>query len=571
MFGERYFATRQKLAGVVNDVRRLAQSTGVELNGFAEDSELLEGLTNPFLFVVCGEVNAGKSTLINGLFGEELCEVNILPQTDRVQWYRFGEERKDVEITEVLEERYRSIDFLTDFNIVDTPGTNSVIRGHQAITERFLPVADLVLFVFPVSNPWGAATWDFLTRFPEELRGKVAFVLQQKDLREERELEIIMEHMRELAQQKTGEQPDVFAVSGKIAMEAKARKPFQDKLWKASGYPELEAFISKIVTSSPGRRQVLMDVRDAAGLAMRKIEDRLELSTEAVDRKSGVLRDLETEVDRHRDAYGAEFERKLESLGEVFETEGKNALDQLRKHLAVWPSLKSLFRRDESPSRIEKALGKAVEEAIGSLAETESDELTRLCSKHWESVVPRIRDQIGVDPPEVDGGKVDQDGARRHFVRRMGRSARKSVSALKLRGLLEMQLEARRGVLQRFVVGVLLALSTGGGLGAAGLHPYSWLCISFALVLAALGFVQAKRTGIELTNWFGERLQRSRDPFTENLTGEYRDGVREFFTEYAKLFEVVRRQIVESRSDLVPRQKQWDALFLELKAIEQEL
>ena len=62
MFGERYFATRKKLARVVGDVRGLAQSTGTELNGFADDSELLQGLKNPFLFVVCGEVNAGKST-----------------------------------------------------------------------------------------------------------------------------------------------------------------------------------------------------------------------------------------------------------------------------------------------------------------------------------------------------------------------------------------------------------------------------------------------------------------------------------------------------------------------------
>ena len=167
MFGEQYFATRKKLGVVVHNTRELARNLGLEIAGFSEESELLEGLENPFLFVVSGEVNAGKSTLINGLFGEELCKVNVLPETERVLWYRFGEEEHNEEITEILEERYRPIDFLSDFNIVDTPGTNSVVRGHQAITESFLPVADLVLFVFPVSNPWGAATWDFIERFPE--------------------------------------------------------------------------------------------------------------------------------------------------------------------------------------------------------------------------------------------------------------------------------------------------------------------------------------------------------------------------------------------------------------------
>ena len=268
MFGERYFATRKRLVRVTDDVRRLAGETGYVLDGFSPDGELVQGLKNPFLFVVSGEVNAGKSTLINGLFGADMCEVNILPQTDRVLWYRHGEE-KDVETTPVLVERYRDIDFLRDFNIVDTPGTNSVVKGHQSIAERFLPVADLVLFVFPVSNPWGAATWDFITKFPDEIQGRVVFILQQKDLRSEEELKIIMEHMRELAVQKMGKEPDIFAVSGRAAMEAKKQEPFEQRIWRESGYPALEDFISKVVTESPGRRKLLKDVHDALVVALK--------------------------------------------------------------------------------------------------------------------------------------------------------------------------------------------------------------------------------------------------------------------------------------------------------------
>ncbi|MFP6866425.1 MAG: dynamin family protein [Roseibacillus sp.] len=571
MFGERYFATRQKLGAVVHDARELARNLGVELNGFSEESELLQGLENPFLFVVSGEVNAGKSTLINGLFGEELCSVNVLPETQRVLWYRYGKDEHDDEITEILEERYRSIEFLSDFNIVDTPGTNSVVRGHQAITESFLPVADLVLFVFPVSNPWGAATWDFIARFPEELRGKVAFVLQQKDLRNDNELAIIMEHMRELARQKMGETPDVFAVSGKQAMQAKLRRPFEDKIWKSSGYPELEAFISRIVTNSPSRRQVLRDVRDATSRALRRIEDQIDSSSRTVERKMRVLRDLENETDHQRDAYGSEFEEKLQALGGVFVAEGEKSLDLLRKRVAVWPSLLSLFRRDESPAEIERSLSSTLEGAIGEMTEGEAEELRKLCGKHWEHIAPRIKEKIELDPPKVDGGDVNQSGAREHFVRRMARAARQSAVKLKLRGLLEMQLDSRRSVLQRFVVGTLVLLSIGGALGAAGLHPYSWLAVSFAIVLGTLGVVQAQRSGAELVKWFGERIQRSQETFADMLSSEYREGVRDYFKEYAVLFEKVRRELLKTKAEIKPRHEEWNELFLELKAIEQDL
>lgn len=571
MFGERYFATRQKLAALVHDVRELAREAGVVLEELAEESEVLHGLENPFLFVVCGEVNAGKSTLINGLFGEELCSVNVLPETEKVLWYRYGEQARDDEITEVLEERYRPIDFLSDFNIVDTPGTNSVIRGHQAITEHFLPVADLVLFVFPVSNPWGAATWDFITRFPEDLRGKVAFVLQQKDLRDDNELAIIIEHMRQLARQKLGESHDVFAVSGKLAMQAKGRRPFESKLWKASGYPELEEFISRIVTNSPARRQVLRDVREVTSGALRRIEKELDAATAAADRKARVLRDLENEIDHRRDAYGEEFEEKLDLLGEVFEVEAKDSVATLRESVGLWPTLRSLFRRDETPAEIEQVLGRAIEAAIGGLAEGEAGQLERLCKAHWEEICPRIREDLEVEPPTVEGGGVERERARQHFVRRMARAAKQSVVKLKLRGLLEMQLDFRRRVLQRFVVGVLLALSIAGGLGAFGVHPYSWLAVCLAAVLAVLGVVQARRSGVELVNWFEERVAGSRGVFMDMLSREYREGVREFFKEYSELFDVVRAAILKARARIDPRHSEWRALYLELKSIEQEL
>ena len=232
MFGESYFATRRRLTDAVVAVRKLGEITGADVSSLADEGVFLKGLRSPFLFVVCGEVNAGKSTLLNGLFGQDLCKVNVLPETETVHWYRWGKEAKTIHTTPTLEERFRPIDFLQDFNIVDTPGTNSIVPGHQPITERFLPVADLLLFVFPVSIPWGAATWQFISRLPEKQLRNVAFVLQQADLREEADIAVILEHMKTLAEQKTGARPEIFPVSGKMAIEAKKDQPFQKTFGK---------------------------------------------------------------------------------------------------------------------------------------------------------------------------------------------------------------------------------------------------------------------------------------------------------------------------------------------------
>ena len=189
MFGD-YFTTRKRLTDVVVRVLALAEKTDAEKTPL-EQNDITKGLKNPFLFVVCGEVNAGKSSLLNGLFGENICKTNVLPETDKVQWYRYGDEGRDEEVTPILEERFRPIDFLMDFNLVDTPGTNSVVQGHQAITDRFLPVSDLIFWVFPASNPWGASTWDFISKQKDDMIEKSIFILQQADLREEADLDVI--------------------------------------------------------------------------------------------------------------------------------------------------------------------------------------------------------------------------------------------------------------------------------------------------------------------------------------------------------------------------------------------
>ncbi len=104
----------------------------------------------------------------------------------------------------MLEERHRPIGFLRDFNLIDTPGTNSIVQGHQEITARFLPSADLILFVFPVTNPWGAATWNFISELTPECLQRVVFIIQQADQREAIDLSVIQGHMKDLSNKRIG-------------------------------------------------------------------------------------------------------------------------------------------------------------------------------------------------------------------------------------------------------------------------------------------------------------------------------------------------------------------------------
>ncbi|RYD17043.1 MAG: hypothetical protein EOP88_28660, partial [Verrucomicrobiaceae bacterium] len=333
--------------------------------------------------VVSGEVNAGKSSLINGLFGRELCRTNILPETDRVLWYQFGPVARDVEITPVLEERFRPIEFLRDFNLIDTPGTNSIVQGHQDITAKFLPSADLILFVFPVTNPWGAATWNFISELSPESLKRVVFIIQQADQREPVDIEVIRGHMADLSIKRIGHAPPIYAVSGKNAYEAKRAAPFAEAQFKKSGYPELEHFISKKVCESPDRNAALETWRSQAAGALRFVEDHIETQTHTLNTQSRFLDTLEREVDEIRERFVTRLPSHLTGVAEIFETEAVWVTKILRRRMGAIPSLFRLFTGDRTGPEMESVFVERLQSAVEAVAEKDGVEVVEFCRRHW--------------------------------------------------------------------------------------------------------------------------------------------------------------------------------------------
>jgi len=571
MFGERYFATREQLMEVMRGIVELGEQTQAEIGSELSNDAVQEGLTTPFLFVVSGEVNAGKSTLVNGLFGSDLCKVNLLPETERVTWYRHGSTSRDVEITPVLEERYRPIEFLRDFNLVDTPGTNSVVRGHQSITERFLPVADLILFVFPVTNPWGAATWDFLSKMPEDALHRVAFIIQQIDQRDPADIPVILGHMRDLSMKRMGHVPPMFPVSAKLAIDAKKAQPFAREKWTACGFQELEDFISRSVCQSPQRVKLLDTWRRHAADALGKIEDRMEQTTRNADRCSRFLTEIEREIDGLQSQFVIRLPRHLTGVAEVFQAEASWVAKRLSRRLGPAVTLLRLFVGDKSGLEIEAWFIERLQAAVENVAEKDASEVASICESHWNTLVGRVKREIGVTIPDASNIRVELDDARKRFVRTLGRAAHQGIGNLKVRHGLDVALRHRNAALKALVAIALLGLSAGGICGYLSLSRSAWICIGGSLIVATFALVYALLSRREIVRTFRERLLDTCGSFATALRGEYEEDLRVLFQDYAGCLKDVRRHVANGKLALEPQFQRWNTLFLSLKTIEQEL
>ncbi len=251
---------------------------------------LIKNSENAFLFVVVGEVKAGKSSFVNALLdaNKEICKVAASPMTDTIQLITYGETENIININDYQKRIEINADILKDITIVDTPGTNSIIKHHQEITEKFIPYADLIVFVFEAKNPYRQSAWEFLDYINTEWRRKIIFVLQQKDLANQEDLETNINGLREFAITKSITEPSIFAVSA--LQEQKGQK-------SESGYLELRKWIEQNITNGNTPMLKLKNMIDTSIRINSTLSDSLDIRKKQLEADVAFRKDIQDTLD----------------------------------------------------------------------------------------------------------------------------------------------------------------------------------------------------------------------------------------------------------------------------------
>ena len=156
-------------------------------------SGLKQQLTNPFSIFICGEFNAGKSSLLNYLSDDANAPVGIVPTTKSIESY--------------------DPEGLNGLVFIDSPGTNSIIEQHQELTENYLKQADIILFVTSIERPLSKSEQDFLLLVDGTWARKVIITINKIDLATEAEIQQVKTYVKDGLQEIFREMPPVFAIS----------------------------------------------------------------------------------------------------------------------------------------------------------------------------------------------------------------------------------------------------------------------------------------------------------------------------------------------------------------------
>jgi small GTP-binding protein len=378
-----------------------------------------------FLLVVVGEFNAGKSAFINALVGQRVLQEGVTPTTSQIHVLRHGETAGSSVSDDGLHVVTTPAELLRDVHIVDTPGTNAIIREHERLTAEFVPRSDLVLFVTSADRPFTETERGFL----ESIRDwgkKIVIVVNKVDIFErEAELNEVLAFVRDSARRLLGITPEIFPVSARLALRAKQGEP---SIWPASRFEALETFIRDSLDEGNRFRLKLgnpLGVGQALAHRYATIaEERLQLLKEDL----ALLDEVERQLVLYREDLARGFELRMTAVEKVLvemESRGHTYFEDTLRLGRVMDLLNRARIQKEFEDRVVADAPRQIDRRVTELIDWLIDQDFR----QWQAVTSRLAERTRehgarvLGAPEV--GTFHQDRAR--LVDSVGREAQRVV------------------------------------------------------------------------------------------------------------------------------------------------
>ncbi len=495
-------------------LREVLANTEAEQSDRKALADSVRQLDELFLLVVVGEFNSGKSAFINALLGQPLQKEGVTPTTDQIYWLKYGPETEKIAGERGIWIKRAPAELLRKISIVDTPGTNAIMREHEALTAEFVPRSDLVLFITSADRPFTESERSFLAQI-QEWGKKIVLVINKIDiLAGDDEVNQVVEFVTTAAQKLVGGDPAIFTVSARLAQAGDS----------AGRFAPLELYIQETLDDDGRFRLKLLN---PLGVGNRLVVQQLK-DTQA-DLK--VLQDdnsLLDDVRRQMTYYNEDMQRNFKArLGEIdnllyeMEKRGNVFLDD-RIRLARIPDL---LRSKQLEADFEKEVVSDTPEQIEQHVSELVDWMVEQDLRQWTAVSDHLTERSAEHDGRIVGETGPREGTmaydRQRLIESIGKSTKRAVETFdKEKEAEELAQSARSAVVNTGLAGI------GVGLGVAVVVAAHTAFLDFTGVFAgvaaaALGLLILPARKRKAKQEFAEKLEDLRIRLVESLTNQF--------------------------------------------------
>jgi small GTP-binding protein len=533
------------------------------------------------LLVIAGEFNAGKSAFINALIGEPVLVEGVTPTTAHVTLLRHGETEARRLRPDGIEEIYHPAAFLRDVAIVDTPGTNAVLRHHEQLTSEFVPRSDFILFVTSSDRPFTESERAFLQRI-RDWGKKVVLVLNKVDLlRSADDLSEVMAFVRQHATTLLGSAPELFPISARLAQQARQAGSGDEgvQLWESSRLGALRDYLlSTLDDEGRTRLKLLTPLGVMERLTLRYLDEAAKRQT-LLDEDARTVDNIEAQLDAHNADMTSAFEQRLRAVQTIvleMRDRGDRFFDDTVRLARIPDLVRSQRVKDDFEQKVIADAPTEIQSAVDGLI----DWMVEQEHKLWQNVndyVSRRRQSAasvlgtpgaGEDAHVIGGIGVSFDYSRREVLQRVAGAANRAMSSYDR----EAESRALAGSLQGAVAQTAMAGASAIGLGVGlavlvGTAAADFTGIAAGILLAGLGLGilpyrrrRAKAQFDSRTRELSEALSNTlRDQFKREMEASSQ-RLHEALAPYTRFVRIESERVSEVRATLERLREETNAL-----------
>lgn len=568
---ERLLGQTRDVLGRLRDVLADAGAGDADRAALAES---LQQLDEFFLLVVAGEFNSGKSAFINALLGRQLLVEGVTPTTSQIHVLQYGEENSRTPHEQGTWRHTAPVPLLQNLHIVDTPGTNAILREHETLTEEFIPRSDLVLFVTSADRPFTESERVFLTKI-RDWGKKIVLVINKIDiLPDEEDVEQVIEFVRSAGQKLVGDIAAVFPVSAKLAKAAKGGQP---ELWQSSRFEPLEAYIEKTLDDAGRFRLKLLN---PLGVGRRLVAEQVEATQadlELLQADATLLDDIQRQMTYYNEDMQRNFRARLGEIENVLyemERRGNDFFDETMRFGRIPDLIRSKHIQREFEEVVVADTPRRIEKRVSELV----DWMVEQDLRQWSAVSEHLARRREDHADRIVGESGPREGTlaydRQRLIDSIGEATRRAIESYDKEQEAEQIADAaRQAVVNTGLAGVGVGLGVAVAI-AAHAALLDWTGIVGGLTAAAIGLLilparrrRAKRELAEKLASLRQELMRS---LTEQFERELRRStqrVEDTIAPFARFVRSEKEKLEEQEETLVELEAHIEGLRQQLEAL----